>query len=55
MLGKRPSGRIRTRTDAILSRVPLLLGYGGKKKNASCRCRPGFSALEARRPMLVDE
>ena len=28
-----PSGRICTRTDALLRRVPLLLGYGGKRKN----------------------
>ena len=29
---KSPPGRIRTRTDALLRRVPLLLGYGGKRK-----------------------
>ena len=33
---KGPPGRIRTRTDAVLSRVPLLLGYGGLKEKWSC-------------------
>ena len=48
----RPSGRICTRTDAVLSRVPLLLGYGGKLRHAGAA---PASPRWKRGVLLVDE